>query len=216
MGNEKKIIAPWYELRNGEMYLRSKGRYKTKLVSEDLPGHYLGYHDNYGNMRYIDIRNLKRVYYKGNFVFDHYFKDDMLILFWSRSSDEHSVFRSEESFDDMLYHCDLLIFGNEILNVIATVARQNPAFDMSPIVAEIYRKLNWLRSEDRGELSRFDKALDTVKEKIGPNPIHNEYRSLSLSRYISENPDPEDPADDFARFCVVAAIERASYAEMKS
>ena len=202
-----KVSAPWYLLDKDTGFLKSRGRYRTKIKPEDLPDRYLKIYQS-GETKFIDVASIKRIYYKGNYAFDHYFKDDILLLFWNRSSTETFECKCSDDLYRMIDEASLVVSGSEILQIIKSVKEQDIKIDMSPIIEEIHRKIRWLHSYYRNSFSRsMEDNLNSIIDKIGPDPRESEYKSMDLLRYESKSSTPENPADDFLRFAVVACIE---------
>lgn len=119
-----------------EGYLFSQGKYKTKIMPEDLPEWFVsGYF--YRHQGYLSAKGVKYLVYKPNFTFNHMFKDDFLYISYNRAiapvDQNDSVFKFE-GFDEH-------IWGSGIVDFLKA-AEKYSNYDISQIKVAIEKNLN--------------------------------------------------------------------------
>ena len=70
-------------LYNDDGALFSHGRYKTKIIPEDLPEWYVK-GSYYRQVGYLSAKNIKYLLYKPNYFTNHMFKDDFLYVSYDK------------------------------------------------------------------------------------------------------------------------------------
>lgn len=115
-------------------YLYSKGRYKTKITPDDLPGSYVSLMV-YKAFGYLSVDGVKDMVYKPNYHINHMHKDDFLYI--SFNSPITSTI-NQLGFEH--YHgYDVLLWGWSIVTYIKAV-REAKSYDIEAIAEEVRRK----------------------------------------------------------------------------
>jgi hypothetical protein len=119
-------------------YLYSDGRYRTKILPEDLPEWFIHVYI-YKQYGYISAKGIKHLVYKPNYFFDnHLHKDDFLYISYN---DEIVRDASEDQYDWYRGY-DHLVYGVTILFFLDAVEKYSD-YDTSEIRKEIERKTEW-------------------------------------------------------------------------
>lgn len=106
----------FYYYQDKENYLFSQGIYKTKIKEEDLPNYYIKIW-LYPRYVYISLKNIKDIYYKPNFHFNHWIKDDSLYISYK---DKLNI--DERGSCD---NWDVVIWGSEIDHFVNELEKDN-------------------------------------------------------------------------------------------
>ena len=101
---------------DGTLFAGWKTGRKTKIKPEDLPDSYVRVH-NYKKNGYIETAGVIDVLYKPSPFHNHTYKDDFLLLSYTKMMNPNH---------DMWEECDEYIFGNDIVDVIFGIEKNNP------------------------------------------------------------------------------------------
>ena len=117
------------------------GRYKTKIKPEDLPEWYLHgrYYKRWG---YLSAKGITDMVYIPNLVFNHFLKDDCLLIAYGGKITED---KPEESYRLNRYSgYDERVWGSEIITMLCG-ARKYSGIDIKPFIEEVRKKKEWLQ-----------------------------------------------------------------------
>ena len=160
----KQINSTWYSydkfiFQNGKLENRrlpdnclwSKSKYKTNITAKDLPESFI-YGRYYKRWGYIDTANVKDILYVPNKIFNHFLKDDCLIISYDgdiepiKSEDDCYITYKNESYR---------IYGNEIINILKGV-REYSNLDIDRQIMQIKDKLLWVKSAYPEEFREYN------------------------------------------------------------
>lgn len=116
------------------------GRYKTKIKPEDLPEWYLHgrYYKRWG---YLSAKGITDMVYIPNLVFNHFLKDDCLLIAYGGKITE----KPEERYRLNRYSgYDERVWGSEIITMLCG-ARKYSGIDIKPFIEEVRKKKEWLQ-----------------------------------------------------------------------
>ena len=111
------------------------GRYKTKIKPEDLPEWYLHgrYYKRWG---YLSAKGITDMVYIPNLVFNHFLKDDCLLIAYGGKITE----KPEERYRLNRYSgYDERVWGSEIITMLCG-ARKYSGIDIKPFIEEVRKK----------------------------------------------------------------------------
>lgn len=120
-----------------EGHLLAYGKYRTKIFPRDLPEWYVGGY-MYKRHGYISAKGVKYLHYKPNYLFNHMYKDDILLISYdgpitpTRTDDGFEWFEGYEH----------QLSGLVILDFVKAAARYS-GIDTGEIEAELKRKRDW-------------------------------------------------------------------------
>lgn len=117
-----------------ERYLFSKGRYKTKIRTEDLPEYFIEgvYYRTHG---FMSAKGVKQVVYHPNMWVNHMFKDDYLYVSYDK---EIETIKTKMGYIDFKNH-DYVIRGWSIINFLKGIEKYSN-YDISFIKEQIELK----------------------------------------------------------------------------
>ena len=158
----KRITAEFYtrgkfgkrqreKLDTGNPFLYSKGRYPTKITSEDLPEDYIEIHSRSiwymtGYLKTSGIVDIGYTWIKEN----HLFKDDYIYI----SYKEKLRIEPDEWGLKRYANYDVCICGNDIINIVLAAEKYSHC-DTSFARSEIEKKRIWLRDNEPEEYARM-------------------------------------------------------------
>lgn len=117
-------VTCFCEIPGGYLFSGWNTCIRTKLKASDLPESYV-YTSNYKKHGYIETAGVCDIAYKPSVFHNHAFKDDFLFI----SYDAAKLFEDKDSYDDLYMKCDQYIFGNDIVNVIKGIEKNNKEND---------------------------------------------------------------------------------------
>lgn len=121
-------------IRDPNGFLFADGRYKTKLLPEDLPPFYIEvylWHDTC----YLDALHVKDIIYRPNFHTNHLFKDDALLISYDKPIENSEFLLHAKNWD-------FVMFGSSIPGFVKAV-KEFSHLNTSDIEKEILRKRMW-------------------------------------------------------------------------
>ena len=152
------LNKPHKMLENGCLYSNKGGRlYPTKISPDDLPESFIEY-CVWGDARYIDAANVKGIIYKPNYVFNHVYKDDLLIVSYSKpiTVREPDLDNKFEMFSERVEPCEIMLWGN-VLPEFAEAVKKYSGIDTSEIIKEMKLKEKWYYDADGNPIPDFKK-----------------------------------------------------------
>ena len=143
---KKRITAPFYtetklgirnmrkDTRQPDGSLYARGRYATKIKSEDLPEHYIE-----GTIfkvnGYISVLGIKDIVYKPNYHINHMHRDDFIYISYDRPIRSETDARGYVSYHDY----DAILWGGMIVEFIRAIRKWN-SYDIESIADEVKKK----------------------------------------------------------------------------
>lgn len=128
------------------------GKFKTKLLSTDLPEWYLfgRYHKQHG---FLSTKGIKDLIYVPNTILGTFLKDDLLYLSYHGSISEVSLTDERKTLlgTDRYIGYDEKINGIEIIDIVKG-ARLYSRFDIEPIIQQMKQALQVIDQENRNEI----------------------------------------------------------------
>ena len=133
----------WGYVRLPDGRLFSNRVYPSQVTKEDIPEWFMRgrFYKHFG---WLSAKGVKYLVYKPNYVFNHFHKDDDLYISYDKpitSYEDTTIFgfkRTEyEGYDHR-------IDGGQIITFIRYVQKYSPNVDVTPIIAEIYKKSRWM------------------------------------------------------------------------
>ena len=159
---------------DGTLFSASYGR--TKLYASELPEWFV-YGRYYKRFGYISTNGIKALKYKPNWHTNHFLKDDRLMVSYDKTECELG-----DDWDHTTW-----VWGLEILDVLKG-AQIYSNYDITPIICQLKKKIEWLRKAHPDEYSEeqwhFD--LDKWKQEPFKNGLPPRYVAVSI------NPCPEN------------------------
>ena len=119
-------------------FLFSEGRYRTKILPEDLPEWYV-YGYLYKRHGFISAKGVKHLVYVPNYTFDnHLHKDDMLFISYGEKIEPYKT----ELKSSWYKGYDHIISGH-LIESFVDAAEKYSAYNVNEIRQEIKRKQAW-------------------------------------------------------------------------
>jgi len=120
-------------------YLFSEGKYRTKILPEDLPEWYV-YGYLYKRHGFISAKGVKHILYVPNYTFDnHLHKYDALFISYGA---EIEPYQTEDSFSSWYKGYDYVIDGALMVEFVEAAGKFS-SYDVREIQREIERKRAW-------------------------------------------------------------------------
>lgn len=138
------------------------GPYKTKNKPTDLSEWYI-YGRFYKRFGYLSTKGISDLLYLPNKVFNHFLRDDMLLVSYGGKIVDPSPDAPLRGKIDRLIGYDKIIWGMEIVDVLRG-ARQYSNMDIEPFINEIKQKKDWLVATYPEEFgpSRWKHSVDEM------------------------------------------------------
>lgn len=135
-----KVNGKWQYIRSQDGTLFS-GPHRTKIKDEDLPPWYIfgRYYKLFG---YMSVKGITDMRYIPNKVFNHFLKDDCLLISYGGVISEVEGGGNKLLLDRYSGY-DEIIWGNEIISILKG-ARKFSNYDISPFIEQIRDKRDWL------------------------------------------------------------------------
>lgn len=143
----KWIKHELYAERDPDGFLFAGGRYRTKILPEDLPEWFIrGYlYKRYG---YISAKGVKHLLYAPNYAFDnHLYKDDLLFISYDLKIEP---LQNKDGFP--WYQGYKHIISGPLIAEFTEAAQKYSEYDVGEIRKELARKRAWYyeRNPERG------------------------------------------------------------------
>lgn len=151
----EKYVYCFCEIPGGFLYSGWATGIKTKIKASDLPKSYV-YLFNYKKHGYLETAGVKDIHYIPSKFHNHAFKDDFLFL----SYDEAKKLSDNTTFEKACQNCDEYVFGNDIINVIRNVEKNNKDN------AELQGKLNNIKNMMCEQYNAYVKESATYDKEI--------------------------------------------------
>ena len=143
-----KYVVQKYKQENGCLYSGWKTGIKTKIKPEDLPKSYV-YINNYKKNGYLETAGVVDIMYTPSIFHNHTFKDDLLLISYTKQMDETI------SFDSCIAQADEYIFGNDIIQVIENIEKNNQNNE------SLQKKLSVIKKQ---MVEQYNKYVDEMNE----------------------------------------------------
>jgi hypothetical protein len=119
------------------------GRYKTKILPQDLPDWYI-YGRYYKCWGYLSTKGITDLLYIPNKFSNHFLKDDCLYVAYggkikAEAPKDNSYYEQYSGFDER-------VWGNEIISILKGAQRYS-AYDISGFIQQLKDKKDWLVRE---------------------------------------------------------------------
>lgn len=142
-----------FEIPGNYLYSGWKTGRKTKIKPEDLPESYIRT-TNYKKDGYLETAGVVDIEYKESPFHNHTFKDDFLFISYSKKLPELHPGHTDEMFDA----CDEYIFGNDILNIIEGIEKNNTDNK------ELQDKIKTIKAR---MVNQYNAFIDEVGSRLG-------------------------------------------------
>lgn len=157
-------------------YLWSKRIYKTKITAKDLPESFI-YGRFYKTWGYIDTAGIVDMYYKPNLHFNHFLKDDCLVISYTGKIKKVRKKIGTITYDEFENESHR-IYGNEIIDILKG-ARKYSDYDIKPFIKKIKDKLKWLKENHPKEFGNYEPDIDKIfSEPINRTDCHFNHPEL--------------------------------------
>ena len=131
----------YVSLPDGRLY--SNRVYPTQITKEDIPEWYMKgrFYKHFG---WLSAKCIKDLVYVPNYIFKHFHKDDDLYISYDKPITFH-IETSPWGVERKVYEgYDHRIDGGQIITFIKYIQKYSPNIDVTPIIAEIYKKSRWM------------------------------------------------------------------------
>lgn len=135
----KNINHKLVEIKDENNYLFASGKYKTKILEEELPEYFVKLYLSI-KYEYVSVKNIKDIKYKPNYVTNHLYKDDLLYISYDKP-----ITKNEN--DNFYSNYEVILYGSAIVNFINAV-KNNGDFDIKNIESELQRKKEWFNNRE--------------------------------------------------------------------
>ena len=166
----KKLNSYWYSVEdirrvnrklcyvtdpNG--YLYSKAKYNTKIKPEDLPEWYIygRFHKRFG---YLSAKGVVDLYYIPNKIFNHFLRDDNLIISYKDKIDKSIKYAHHFFWEDGIVSAD----GSDIITMLKAIKKYSN-IDITNFIEQIKDKAEWLKEHHPDDYKRSCEKLDIDK-----------------------------------------------------
>lgn len=168
---EKKLKSNWYSIEdirwNGKEhryvqdpngYLYSKAKYNTKIKPEDLPEWYIygRFHKRFG---YLSAKGVVDLYYIPNKTFNHFLRDDNLIISYKDKIDKNIKDASKFFWVDGFANAS----SWDIVNMLKAIKKFSN-YDITPIVQQLKDKQQWYKEHFPDDYKRECSKLNLDDE----------------------------------------------------
>lgn len=124
-----------------ERHLLAYGKYRTKIFPCDLPEWYVGGY-MYKRHGYISAKGVKHLHYKPNYLFNHLYKDDILLVSYGSPI---TPVKSEDGFE-WFEGYDHILSGIVIVDFVKAAAKYS-GIETSGIEEELRKKKEWYEAK---------------------------------------------------------------------
>jgi len=120
-------------------YLYSNAKYNTKIKAEDLPEWYIygRFHKRFG---YLSAKGVVDLYYIPNKTFNHFLRDDNLIISYKQKLDKNIKEASRFYWVKGISNAN----GSDIITMLKAI-RKYSNYDITPIVQQLKDKQQWYK-----------------------------------------------------------------------
>lgn len=133
-------------------YLYAGGSHPTKIKPEELPEWYV-YGSFYRRWGWMCCKGVTDIYYKPNWSFNHFLKDDFLFIAYGHEMEisEDTGYGTRDLYPS---NYDELVYGGSILTILAGIKRWSDA-DIEEIVKMIEQKAEYIKKKWPDEFGDF-------------------------------------------------------------
>lgn len=166
----KKLNSYWYSVEdirrvgkehryvtNPNGYLYSKAKYNTKIKPEDLPEWYI-YGRFYKRFGYLSAKGVVDLYYIPNKTFNHFLRDDNLIISYKDKIDKSIQHAHHFFWEDGIVSAD----GSDIITMLKAI-RKYSNIDITKFIEQIKDKSQWFKENFPDDYNLNCKDLDIDK-----------------------------------------------------